>query len=177
MPSWSQKIEMRTFPQNFCTRKIWGGVSRYAATPLIVALSPVHSDITSSLPWSPIATGIHLDRAGKINNKCCSDDRQGWSFWSAFRHFGIHFVERFRMSKFFMNDGHNPFTLAGRLHSYRYRRNPAVFKDWLMNLVNNLRVGHCFESSTTRGDTRGKIYMFNLDHQVFDGGIRWRMFT
>ena len=40
----------------------WVGVRRYAATPLIVALSPGHSDITRFLPWSPIATD-HLDRA------------------------------------------------------------------------------------------------------------------
>jgi len=33
-----------------------GGVSRYAATPLIAALSPSHSDITTFCPWSPIAT-------------------------------------------------------------------------------------------------------------------------
>jgi hypothetical protein len=38
-------------------------VSRYASTPLIVALSPNHSEITSFRPWSPIATGNHLDRA------------------------------------------------------------------------------------------------------------------
>jgi len=44
-----------------------GGVSRYAATPLIVALSPGHSDITRFRPWSPIATGNHLDRAEKIS--------------------------------------------------------------------------------------------------------------
>jgi len=43
-----------------------GGVSRYAAIPLIVALSPVHSDIKRFRPWSPIATGNHLDRAEKI---------------------------------------------------------------------------------------------------------------
>jgi len=44
----------------------WGGVSRYAATSLIVALSPGHNDITRFRPWSPIATGNHLDRAEKI---------------------------------------------------------------------------------------------------------------
>ena len=38
-------------------------MSRYAATPLMVALSPGHSDITRFRPWSPIATGNHLDRA------------------------------------------------------------------------------------------------------------------
>ena len=39
---------------------------RYAATPLIIALSPGHSDITRFRPWSPIATENHLDRAEKI---------------------------------------------------------------------------------------------------------------
>ena len=43
-----------------------GGTSRYAATPLIVVLSPGHSDKTSFRPWSPIATGNHLDRDDKI---------------------------------------------------------------------------------------------------------------
>ena len=33
----------------------WGGVSRYAAIPLIVAFSPGHSDITRFHPWSTIA--------------------------------------------------------------------------------------------------------------------------
>jgi len=43
-----------------------GGVSRYAANPLIVAFSPGHSDITRFPPWSPIATGNHLESAEKI---------------------------------------------------------------------------------------------------------------
>ena len=40
-------------------------MSRYAATPLIVDLSPGHSDIIGFRLWSPIATGNNLDRAGK----------------------------------------------------------------------------------------------------------------
>ena len=40
-------------------------MSRYAATPLIAALSPGHSDTTSFRQWSTIATGNHLDRAEK----------------------------------------------------------------------------------------------------------------
>jgi len=44
----------------------WGGVSRYVATPLIVALCSGHSDITRFRIWSPIATGNHLVRAEKI---------------------------------------------------------------------------------------------------------------
>ena len=44
-----------------------GGASRYAATPLIVALSPGRSDITRFRPWSPIAPDRkYLDRAKKI---------------------------------------------------------------------------------------------------------------
>jgi len=61
-----KKIETRTFPADFCTRNFWDGVSRYAANPLIVALSPGHSVITRFRPWSPIVAGNHLDRAEKI---------------------------------------------------------------------------------------------------------------
>jgi len=32
-------------------------------------------------------------------SKSCSDDWHRWHFWSAFRHFGTHFAESFRMSK------------------------------------------------------------------------------
>ena len=41
-------------------------MSSYSVTPLIVALSTGHSDITRFRPWSPIGTGNHLDRAEKI---------------------------------------------------------------------------------------------------------------
>ena len=40
-----------------------GQVSRYATTPLIVALSPGHGDITRFRPRPPIMTGNHLDCA------------------------------------------------------------------------------------------------------------------
>ena len=43
-------------------------MTRYAAYPLIVALSAGHSNITRFRPWSPIATGNNLDRAEKIPN-------------------------------------------------------------------------------------------------------------
>jgi hypothetical protein len=68
MPSLSQKIKARTFPADFCTQNFLGqgGVSCYAATPLIVALSLGHSDKTRFHPWSPTATGNHLDHKEKI---------------------------------------------------------------------------------------------------------------
>ena len=43
-------------------------MSRYAATPLTVVLSPGHSDINRFRPRSPIATGNHFDRPEKIIN-------------------------------------------------------------------------------------------------------------
>ena len=61
MPSLSQKTEARTFEAEFCTRNFC-----YAATPMIVALSPGHSDTTRFRPWSSVATGYNLDRAEKI---------------------------------------------------------------------------------------------------------------
>ena len=61
-----KKSRRELFQWIFALGIFWGGVSRYAATPLIVALSPGHSDITRFRPWSPIATGNHLDRAEKI---------------------------------------------------------------------------------------------------------------
>ena len=71
------------------------GVSLYPATPLIVALSPRHSDITRFRPWSPIVTENHLD---------CAESKKFQKLLRrleplTFRHFGTHFVESFRMSK------------------------------------------------------------------------------
>jgi len=61
------KIREENFSKGFLHSEfLWGGVSRYAATQLIVALSPGHRDTTRFRPWSPTATGNHLDRAEKI---------------------------------------------------------------------------------------------------------------
>jgi len=67
MPSCSKKKSRRElFQRIFALGIFWGGVSSYAATPFIVALSPDRSDVTRFRPWSPIATGNDLDRAEKI---------------------------------------------------------------------------------------------------------------
>jgi len=62
------KLRRELFQRIFALGIFWGGVSRYAATPLIVALSPGHSDINRFRPWSAIATGNNLDRAEKFPN-------------------------------------------------------------------------------------------------------------
>jgi len=58
-----RKSRQELFQRIIALGIFWDRVSRYAATPLIVALTPGHSDITRFRPWSPIATGNHLDRA------------------------------------------------------------------------------------------------------------------
>ena len=51
------------FSSGFLHSEFFGrGVSRYAATPLIVILSLSHSDIARFPPWSPIETINYLDR-------------------------------------------------------------------------------------------------------------------
>jgi len=68
MPFSSQNTGASNFPADFSLGIFWGGVSRYAATPVIVSLYPGHSDITRFRPWPPITTENHLDRAEKIPN-------------------------------------------------------------------------------------------------------------
>jgi len=93
-----RKSGRELFQRIFALGIFWGGVSRYAATALIVALSPGHSDITRFRPWSTIATVNYLDRAEKIPKVAqttgtvdVSDPRSGIS--------GPHFAKSFRISK------------------------------------------------------------------------------
>ena len=41
-----------------------------------------------------------LRASRRKNSKSCSDDWHRWRFWSAFGHFGTHFAESFRLSKY-----------------------------------------------------------------------------
>jgi hypothetical protein len=66
-----QQLFQRIFTLGFLLE---GGVSRYVTTPFIVASSPGHSNITKFRPWLSIATGNHLDRAGRKNSRSCSND-------------------------------------------------------------------------------------------------------
>jgi len=107
------------------------------------------------------------------NSEICSDDWHRWHFWSAFRHFRTHFTESFHMyeSSWMMDP-----TWDVQLLSYWFNPNPVVFQNELVNLIKNLRGGHCFGSSRTRRNRGGNITMFKLGHPVFDGDLRWCMF-
>ena len=126
MPSWSQKIEARKFPGDFCARNFWSGVSRYTTTPFIVALSPGHSDITRFRPWSPIGTGNHMDLDEKFQILL----RRLAPLKFLFRLLEIRDPLRGDLPhvQIFMNGGTNPLTWDALLLSYRFSRNPAVFQ-------------------------------------------------
>ena len=91
--NWGEKFSSGFLHLDF----FFGGGSRIAAAPLIVAFTAGHSDITRFCPWSPIATGNHLDCAEKFQKLLRR--LALLTFWSAFRHFGTHFAESFLMSK------------------------------------------------------------------------------
>ena len=125
--SWFQKIEARTFQRIFAIGFCWGGVSRYASTPLIVALSPAHSDINKFRPWSPIATGNHLDRTEKIPNLLRR--LAPLTFLILVQTFRDPLHREHPHVQIFMNDAPNPFTWDSQLLSYWFSRNPAFFQD------------------------------------------------
>ena len=103
-----KKIEARAFPADFYTRIFFrGGVSRYAATPLIVALPPSHSDITKFRPGSPIATGNNFDGAEKITKLLRR--LEPLTFLIRAQAFQDPIRGELPHVKIFMNDGSNPF--------------------------------------------------------------------
>ena len=59
-----KKSRRELFQRIFALGIFWGGVSLCAATPLIIALTPGHSD--RFLPWSQIATANNFHRTKKI---------------------------------------------------------------------------------------------------------------
>ena len=81
-------------------------MSRHAAIPLIVALSPGHSDITRFRPWSPIATGNHIDRAEKIPKLLRR--LAPLTFLIRVQAFRKPLCGEFLHVQIFMNDGPNP---------------------------------------------------------------------
>jgi len=109
MPSLSQQIEARTFQRIFALGNFWGGVSRYAAIPLIVALSPGHSDLTRFRPWSPIAKGNHLDHAEKNFQKLLRR-LAPLTFLIRVQAFREPLRGELPHVQIFMNDGPNPLT-------------------------------------------------------------------
>ena len=174
--SWSQKMEERNFPEDFFTRIFWGGLSCYIPNPLIVALSPGHSDVTRYPAWSPVAPNRKSFGSRRKNSKSCSDEWHNWRFWSAFRHFGTHFAESFRISKslWMMDPARSREMLGCSAIDLAKIRWSSKISSLIWSI--NSQVDTFFGSSRTRCNTGEKITTFNLGHTVSDGGIHWCMF-
>ena len=98
------KNQGENFSSIFTLEIFWGKVTRYAAIPLIVALSAGHSHITRFPPLSPIATGTHLVRAVKIPNFT------QLAFLILLQIFRDPLHGELSHIQIFMNDGPNPLT-------------------------------------------------------------------
>jgi len=99
MPSWSQKIEARNFPEEFVL-----GIFLGLSVPL--CRHSIYCCFVSGSWWYDQVSSMVTNRDRKSfgsrrkNSKNCSDDWHRWRFWSAFMHFGTHFAESFGMSIF-----------------------------------------------------------------------------
>ena len=118
-----KKSEARIFPRIFALRIFWGGVSCYAVTPLIVALSPGHSDITRFRPWSPIAKGNH-EIAPELTQTTGNVD-----FLIRVQAFRDPLSGELPHDQIFMNYGPNLLTWDVKLLCYWFSRNPVIFQD------------------------------------------------
>ena len=88
------------------------------------------------------------------------------AFWDPFRGELPH-------NQIFMNDEPNPLTWDDQLLSYWFSRNPAFFRDYLVNLNNNFRGDHCFGSSRMGASQVGNSPRLNWTTQcltvAYDG--------
>ena len=141
MPSWSQKIESRGefFQQNFALEFfLWGRMSRYPATPLIVASSPGHSDTSRFRPWSPIATGNHLYQVKKIQN--LFRRLAPLTILILFQAFRDPLRGELPHVKIFMNDGPNPLTWDAQLLSFDLAeiRRSSKISSWIWSIISGV---------------------------------------
>ena len=63
-----------------------------------------------------------------------------------------------------MNDGPNPLTWDARVLSYWFSRNPAVFQDYLVSCINNLRGGRAKDLSAPRVGANTFFFSFFLSN-------------
>jgi len=99
-----KKSKRELFQRTFARGIFWSGVSRYAATPLIVALSSGHR----FHPWSPIATENHLDRVEKFHK--LRRRLASLMFFIRVQAFRDPLRGELPHAQNFMNDGPNPLT-------------------------------------------------------------------
>ena len=74
------------------------------------------------------------------NSKSCSDNWQRWYFWSAFRHFGTHFAESFRMSKssWFMDPTHSREMPSCSVIDLAEIQRSSKIRSWIWSIISGV---------------------------------------
>ena len=170
-----KKSRRELFQRVFALGIFWGGVSRYAATPVIVDLSLGHSDIMRFRPWSPIATGNHLDRVEKIpivaqttGTLDVFDPRSGISEPTSRRASACPNLHEWWTQPTRSRE----MPSCSAIDLAEIRRSSKI-SSWIWSIISGLIT--FFRSFRTRRIIGGNITTSKLGHLVFDGGIRWCM--
>ena len=173
MPSWSKKIEARTFPADLALEIFWEGVSRYAATPMIVVLSPGHSDAITFRPWSPTVSGNHLDRAEKIPKVTQTtgtvdvfNPRSGISGPTSRRASACPNLHEWDPTR------SREIPSCSAIDLTEIRRSSKI-SSWIWSIISGVVTVLVVQDEAHH---RWKITTFKLGNPVFYGGIRWCMF-
>ena len=118
-----------------------GGVSRYAAILLLVASSPGHSDIIRFRPWSPIATGNHLDCAENKVRKLLRR-LEPLTFLIRVQAFRDPLRGELPHVQIFINDGPNPLPWDAQLSAIDLAeiRRSSKISSWIWSIVSGVVV-------------------------------------
>ena len=158
MTSWSPKTEARNLPADFCEWAAMSPLLSLLRRLRIIVIQPglVHGQqARQEITWiAPKKFQTLLRRLATLTYTI-----RVQAFWDPI-------CGELPHVQIFMNDGPNPLKWDAQLLSYWFGRNPAVFQDKLVNLINNIRGGYSFGSSITRRNTGGKITTLKLGHPV-----------
>ena len=105
-----KKLRRELFQRILALGNFWGGVSRYTATPLVVALSPGHSDITRFRPRSTIATRQEIIWIAPKKFQKLLRRLEPLTLFIRVRVFRDPLRAELPHVQIFMNDGPNPLT-------------------------------------------------------------------
>ena len=113
---WIPKNRRQNFSSEFLHSEFWGGVSRYATTPLIVDLSPGHSDIISFVHGHQLRQEIIWIPPKKLQKLLRR--LTPLTFLIRFQAFRDPLRGELPYVQIFMNDGPNSLTWDGQSLSY-----------------------------------------------------------
>ena len=142
MSSWYQTVESTNFRVYLCTRNFLGPGEQLCSIPLIVALSPGQYYTTEFrfVHCQQIRRERKSFGSGRENSKMLFLPQATWMFSIRVQAFRDPLRREVPHVQIFMNGGPNALTWHAHLLSYWFSQNPEVFKNKLVNLINNFVV-------------------------------------